>query len=58
VDRQFDFNVKTSDSSDLVGLRPLDYRPKEDDDLDMGLKNNTLLTKSFKNPNITIDWSV
>lgn len=40
------------------GLRPLDYRPKEDDDLDMGLKNNTnFLTKSFKNPNITIDWS-
>ncbi|WP_288461120.1 DUF1800 domain-containing protein [uncultured Chryseobacterium sp.] len=40
------------------GLRPLDYRPKEDDDLDMGLKNNTnSLTKSFKNPNITIDWT-
>ncbi|GAA4153157.1 DUF1800 domain-containing protein [Chryseobacterium ginsenosidimutans] len=40
------------------GLRPLDYRPKEDDDLDMGLKNNTnTLTKSFKNPNITIDWA-
>ncbi|WP_375181581.1 DUF1800 family protein [Chryseobacterium sp.] len=40
------------------GLRPLDYRPKDDDDLDMGLKNNTnSLTKSFKNPNITIDWS-
>jgi uncharacterized protein (DUF1800 family) len=40
------------------GLRPLDYRPKEDDDLDMGMKNNTnTLTKSFKNPNITIDWA-
>ncbi|MCS3529557.1 DUF1800 family protein [Chryseobacterium sp. JUb7] len=40
------------------GLRPLDYRPKEDDDLDMGLKNNTnTINKSFKNPNITIDWS-
>ncbi|MCE3075857.1 DUF1800 domain-containing protein [Chryseobacterium gwangjuense] len=40
------------------GLRPLDYKPKEDDDLDMGLKNNTnTLTKSFKNPNITIDWA-
>lgn len=40
------------------GLRPLDYRPKSDDDLDMGLKNNTnTLTKSFKNPNITIDWA-
>lgn len=40
------------------GLRPLDYRPKEDDDLDMGLKNNTnTLVKSFKNPNITIDWA-
>jgi hypothetical protein len=40
------------------GLRPLDYRPKEDDDVDMGLKNNTnTLAKSFKNPNITIDWA-
>ncbi len=40
------------------GLRPLDYRPKEDDDLDMGLKNNAnALAKSFKNPNITIDWT-
>ncbi len=40
------------------GLRPLDYRPKEDDDLDMGLKNNpNALAKSFKNPNITIDWA-
>lgn len=40
------------------GLRPLDYRPKEDDDVDMGLKNNTnTLTKSFKNPNIIIDWA-
>ncbi len=40
------------------GLRPLDYRPKEDDDLDMGLKNNVnALAKSFKNPNITIDWN-
>jgi len=40
------------------GLRPLDYRPKEDDDVDMGLKNNTnTLTKSFKNPNITINWA-
>ncbi|WP_346984663.1 DUF1800 domain-containing protein [Chryseobacterium sp. POE27] len=40
------------------GLRPLDYRPKADDDLDMGLKNSTnTLTKSFKNPNIIIDWA-
>ncbi|MFC3158676.1 Protein of unknown function [Chryseobacterium arachidis] len=40
------------------GLRPLDYRPKEDDDIDMGLKNNpNILAKSFKNPNITIDWA-
>lgn len=40
------------------GLRPLDYRPKEDDDLDMGLKNNpNALAKNFKNPNITIDWA-
>ncbi len=40
------------------GLRPLDYHPKEDDDVDMGLKKNpNNLAKSFKNPNITIDWA-
>lgn len=40
------------------GLRPLDYRPKEDDDLDMGLKSRSAdpAGKGFKNPNITIDW--
>ncbi|MDH6252985.1 uncharacterized protein (DUF1800 family) [Chryseobacterium sp. H1D6B] len=40
------------------GLRPLEYTPRQDDDIDMGMKSKeTALNKSFKNPNITIDWS-
>ncbi|KMQ60103.1 hypothetical protein ACM46_17830 [Chryseobacterium angstadtii] len=40
------------------GLRPLEYNPREDDDIDMGMKSReTALNKSFKNPNITIDWN-
>lgn len=40
------------------GLRPLEYSPREDDDIDMGMKSReTALNKSFKNPNITIDWA-
>ncbi|SDI15096.1 DUF1800 domain-containing protein [Chryseobacterium jejuense] len=40
------------------GLRPLEYSPRQDDDIDMGMKSKeTALNKSFKNPNITIDWS-
>lgn len=39
-------------------LRPLEYSPRQDDDIDMGLKSKeTALNKSFKNPNITIDWN-
>lgn len=39
------------------GLRPLEYSPRQDDDLDMGMKSReTALNKTFKNPNITIDW--
>ncbi len=39
------------------GLRPLKYSPRQDDDIDMGMKSReTALNKSFKNPNITIDW--
>ncbi|MCW1963028.1 DUF1800 domain-containing protein [Chryseobacterium viscerum] len=39
------------------GLRPLEYSPRQDDDIDMGMKSHeTALNKSFKNPNITIDW--
>ncbi|THV61934.1 DUF1800 domain-containing protein [Chryseobacterium candidae] len=39
------------------GLRPLEYSPRQDDDIDMGMKpRETALNKSFKNPNITIDW--
>lgn len=39
------------------GLRPLEYSPRQDDDIDMGMKSrDTALNKSFKNPNITIDW--
>ncbi|MCT2406736.1 DUF1800 domain-containing protein [Chryseobacterium antibioticum] len=40
------------------GLRPLEYSPRQDDDIDMGMKSReTAMNKSFKNPNITIDWS-
>ncbi|MDQ0065617.1 DUF1800 domain-containing protein [Chryseobacterium lathyri] len=40
------------------GLRPLEYSPRQDDDIDMGMKSReTPLNKSFKNPNITIDWN-
>ncbi|MBD8082242.1 DUF1800 domain-containing protein [Chryseobacterium caseinilyticum] len=38
------------------GLRPLDLSPKEDDDVEMGMKSREALKKSFKTPNITIDW--
>ncbi|MFP3831698.1 DUF1800 family protein [Chryseobacterium sp. SIMBA_028] len=39
------------------GLRPLEYSPRQDDDIDMGMKSKeTTLNKTFKNPNITIDW--
>ncbi|SHM21826.1 Protein of unknown function [Chryseobacterium carnipullorum] len=40
------------------GLRPLEYSPRQDDDIDMGMKSReTAMNKSFKNPNITIDWA-
>ncbi|MBV8325582.1 DUF1800 domain-containing protein [Chryseobacterium sp.] len=39
------------------GLRPLEYSPRPDDDIDMGMKSKeNALNKAFKNPNITIDW--
>lgn len=38
------------------GLRPMEYSAKEDDDMDMGMKSREALIKSFKSPNITIDW--
>lgn len=39
------------------GLRPLEYSPRQDDDIDMGNKSReTAVNKSFKNPNIIIDW--
>lgn len=40
------------------GLRPLEYSPRQDDDIDMGMKSReTAMNKSFKTPNITIDWA-
>lgn len=39
------------------GLRPLEYSPRTDDDIDMGMKSReNAMNKAFKNPNITIDW--
>lgn len=40
------------------GLRPLEFEPKSDDDVEMGMKNLKNRYKSFKNPNITIDWNL
>ncbi|MBW8362057.1 MAG: DUF1800 domain-containing protein [Kaistella sp.] len=37
------------------GLRPLEFKPKSDDDVEMGMKNAQNY-KNFKNPNISIDW--
>ncbi|MGL6129368.1 DUF1800 domain-containing protein [Chryseobacterium artocarpi] len=40
------------------GLRPLEYSPRQDDDIDMGMKSKeSALNKTFKNPNIIIDWN-
>lgn len=40
------------------GLRPLELEAKTDDDVEMGLKNNQMRNKGFKNPNIIIDWNL
>ena len=40
------------------GLRPLQLEAKSDDDVEMGLKNNQMRNKGFKNPNIIIDWNL
>ena len=40
------------------GLRPLKLEAKSDDDVEMGLKNNQMRNKGFKNPNIIIDWNL
>ena len=40
------------------GLRPLELAAKSDDDVEMGLKNNQMRNKGFKNPNIIIDWNL
>ncbi|MCJ8153296.1 DUF1800 domain-containing protein [Chryseobacterium sp. SSA4.19] len=40
------------------GLRPLEYTPRQDDDIDMGIKSReSNLNKTFKNPNMVIDWA-
>lgn len=40
------------------GLRPLELEAKSDDDVEMGLKNNQMRNKGFKNPNIIIGWNL
>lgn len=41
-----------------TGLRPLEYTPRQDDDIDMGLKSReSMVNKTFKNPNMAIDWA-
>ena len=39
------------------GLRPLEVAPRQDDDIDMGMKSREAMKKTFKNPNIEIDWA-
>jgi len=39
------------------GLRPLEVAPRQDDDIDMGMKSREAMKKSFNNPNIEIDWA-
>ena len=34
----------------------MDYKAKENDDLDMGQKNRSALEKVYKNPKIDINW--
>lgn len=38
------------------GLRPLDLKPKADDDLEMGMGNNLSKNKKSASDNFTIDW--
>ncbi|MGJ1378229.1 DUF1800 domain-containing protein [Sphingobacterium multivorum] len=40
-----------------TGLRPLDLKPRPDDDLEMGLPQKQNLTSTFKDPKMSIDWS-
>lgn len=38
------------------GIIPMEYSAREDDDIDMGMKSREMLNKSYKNPNIKINW--
>ncbi|SDL59496.1 DUF1800 domain-containing protein [Chryseobacterium taihuense] len=38
------------------GIIPMEYSAREDDDIDMGMKSREVLNKSYKNPNIKINW--
>lgn len=38
------------------GLKPLELAPKNDDDIDMGMKTKQNYSKGLKNPGIVIDW--
>lgn len=39
------------------GMEPLEVSPKDDDDMDMGMKNPQNIVAKSKNSKITIDWS-
>jgi uncharacterized protein (DUF1800 family) len=41
----------------MSGIRPLDYMPQADDDLDMGIMGKQKINKLTKNAKINIDWN-
>lgn len=41
----------------ISGIRPLDYTPKEDDDINMGNNMDRLRKQMFKNQTITVNWN-
>jgi hypothetical protein len=49
MDRQLYSDAETSGSTDLVRTSPFEYSPRQDDDIDMGMKSKeTALNKALK----------
>lgn len=41
----------------ISGIRPLDYTPKEDDDINMGNNMDRLRKQMFKNQTVAVNWT-